>query len=84
MHPSCRTLVMAGGEYEDQDVTPTEQSPTRLKGSHEVCRLVFLANRPALPMEKQIYMAKAVGSRTTPKFPFGNDQNSRAKHKTGR
>lgn len=40
MHPSCRTLVMVGrGEYEDQDVTSTEQSPTRLQGSpHEVCR----------------------------------------------
>lgn len=41
MHPSCRTLVMAGGrgEYEDQDLTPTEQSPTKLQGSpHLVCR----------------------------------------------
>lgn len=40
MHPSCRIPVMVGGgEYEDQDVTPTEQSPTGLQGSpHKVRR----------------------------------------------
>lgn len=37
-----------------------------------------------LPLKKQTYMVKAVRSRTMPKYPSGNDQNSRAKHKIGR
>lgn len=31
--------MVGRGEYEDQDATPTQQSPTRLWGTpHEMCR----------------------------------------------
>lgn len=43
----------------------------------------FPGQQACLPMENQIYMATAVGSTTTPKYPTGNDHNSRAKHKIG-
>lgn len=66
---------------------PLNSLPLDCGALHTKCadppQAVLPGQQACLPMEKQIYMAKAVG-RTTPKYPSGNDQNSQAKHKTGR
>lgn len=74
---------MAGGEYEDQDVTPIDRRALHMRCADPM-QTGFPGQQACLPMEKEIYMAKAVGSRTTPKHPSGNDHNSRAKHKIRR
>lgn len=88
MHPSCGTLVMAGGEYEDQDVIPLNSLPLEKRALHTKCadpmQTGFPGQQACLPMEKQVYMAKAVGSRTTPKHPSGNDHTIPELNKIGR